>query len=388
MPTLFFPAALPSRPLLATFIAVGICVVAAAPRAARAAPEAEGSDLLKRVQTIYGQSRGAIRSVEFEYDYDVNGMIRRARYARDGDRYHMAAAWVSDDGGMGMPHERSWDGQRSHHRSTRHQVNRTSDRKQFTFSADPPETYRDFHVSWALGFEDELQPNFRREPDQKYRFLRGQLVEDPGHGTCVELEFAAEYADSLLVSRHARRYAYAPVYYRFGKTREGAVPDAELTDVRYAAIESDGNELYFPVELTLLAVGGKKNAGGNTLRWRVDEKKLKINQPITRSRFVIEPWPNEALYDADKDKLTPAKDPAWSPVGKVEFPWNDWTVLTAEDSAERAGNKAARMTAGGMLAYDPPKPWAEALGVWLVVPGLAIVLGAGYVLYRKRRVTS
>lgn len=361
------------------WLAALFCVGTNAPASGAAVPGAEGEDLLRTVQVMYGESRRAIRSVEYDFTYDLNGETRQARYARDGERLYIAGVWVLARGGYGMADEVGWDGQRVHHRKGYTRMNRSSDRDRFSVSTPLVETYVNLHVTWALGFEAELEPGFSVRPDQKYRFLHARTMRDEEHGACIELKFAATWKDATLISRHARRHNYAPVYYRFG-TNDGAPAGEELTDVRYATIKSDGNELHYPVSMKLW--GAARGGGGNTQRWRVDESTLKVNQPIPRSRFAFEPWPNEDVYDFDNQKLTPAKDPKWSPVGNVGFPFADF-LATYERNRTRSQERAEAAAASG--AAPVPVPFMEGLGRWLALPALAAVFGAGYFIYRQRR---
>jgi hypothetical protein len=372
----------PSR-LLALLVVVTVSAAAAAAAAAAApavAAPVAGQELLRRVQTVYGQNRKAIRSVEYDYTFDLNGNIRKARYARDGGRYYQGSVWVLD-GGFGMAAECAWDGQRVHDRTTMGRLNRSTDRKRFSFYAPVPENRVDLFVTWALGFEAELLPNFSVKPNQKFRFLGGRTVEDEEHGTCIELEFTREWERGTMLTRHARRYAYAPVYWR--TVEQNGDLETEMKDVRYATVQSDGNELHFPVRLTMLSYnpGGQV---GNTSNFRVDEPTLKLNQPIARSRFVLEPWPNEDVYDWGSGKLTEGKDPRWSPVGNVDFPWDGFVAAAARNDARHKPRPAVAAPGGGPTAPDPARPWAEALGGWVAIGGLAVALVAAYVIFRQR----
>lgn len=156
--------------------------------------------------------------------------------------------------------------------------------------------------------------------------------------------------------------------------------ETEITDLRYATVESEGNELHYPVRFTEKGMGGAGH-GGNTESWRVDEATLKINMPIPRSRFVLEPWPDEEVYDLNKDKVIPAKDPSWSAVGKVGFPWDGFVGILEVHEGKR---ERERVAAAGSPAPEAARPWAEAMGGWIVLAGLAVVGGGGYVVYRQR----
>lgn len=356
----------------ATLVCVCIRPVDAAP--------VEGADLLRRVQTLYGQSRRAIRSVEYDYTFDMDGNLRKARFARDGDRYYQSGVWVLPGGGFSLAMECAWDGQRVYDRGSLGQLKRGTDRSRFKFSSHVPESTLNVLVTWALGFEDELHPNFRRKPKQKFRFLGGRMVEDEEHGSCVELKFKLEWKPATLVTRHARRYAYAPVYW--GARSANNEPQTEMSEVAYATIQSDGNELYYPVRLTTRSyMGGGKVR--NTSRYRVDETTLKVNQPIPRSQFVLEPWPNEDVYDIEANKRTKAKDPRWSPVGKVSFPW-DGFVEVAERNKSRRGLQQASALGTEIGSPVAEVPWTETWGGWIIASGAALALIAMYFSYRKR----
>lgn len=357
---------------------IGITPSAATAAAAQSAGAADGADLLRRVRTIYGQNRRAIRSVEFDATEDINGRVRRTRFMRDGGRFRMAGVNLADGKVSSFPDEVAWDGQVAHNRNWRLVgVKRSRDKARARWSSILPDT-NFYHVVRALGAP--LDPGQFNQPGQTYRFLRGRTVEDPRHGSCIELEFATSWADFTSFSRHARRYAYAPIYVRYGKN-DGSVPEQEITEVRYAEIESEGNTLYYPIEMRILGAGGQKS-GGNTIHLTVDESTLKVNQPIPRSRFVIEPWPNEDLYDESTDKLTRAKNPDWSPIGNLGFPWDEWLQGLEADKPAREARRQEQIALSGMTGGV--RPWAERLGSWLALGGLAVVLGCGYVVYRRR----
>lgn len=198
---------------LLVVVVTGVCAAvggSATAAAGRPAP-AEGADLLKRVQTLYGESRRAIRSVEFEYTFDMTSAIRKARYARDGDRQYMGAIWILESGGFSMPNECAWDGQRVHVRAMEGRLGRSTDRKRFGVSTPVPQDTLNALTTWSLGLEPGRS---RREPDKKFRFLRGRTVEDAEHGTCIGLEVRLDWKPGTMLTRHARRYGYAPVYQR------------------------------------------------------------------------------------------------------------------------------------------------------------------------------
>jgi hypothetical protein len=360
----------PALRILAGTLCALVHVVHGVPRAAGA--EADGSDLLKRVQTVYGENRNAIQSVEFDFTADINGNLRRARYARDGEREYIAGIYVVP-GGLSMPKESAWDGQRVHDRPFLNRLNQSTDKERFVLSTPLPEKALNRTLVYALGFESRK--------DRKHRFLRAKTIETK-RGSCIELEFAADWFGGLLVAHHAQRYNYAPVYWRL--TGKDGKTVTEMVEADFATIQSDGNELYYPSRVTIVTLGGPDQGGGRN-SWRIDEATLKINKPIPRSRFVLEPWPCEDVFDWEKQRTTPAKDAGWSPVGKVAFPWDDFTRLV-EEANQKSPPVAAR--AGGPTTADvnlsARRPVVERLGGWLVVPGAAVVLASGYVIYRRR----
>lgn len=347
-----------------------------------ATPGANGAELLQLVKTLYGESRKAIRSVEYDYTFELNGLVRKGRYARDGERVYSAGISVIP-GGLSMPHELTWDGQRVHSRPFLSRVTRSTNRRRFKPSTPTPEDQLDTYLAQALDFQPK--------PSQKYRFRRGVRAEDKDHGSCIELEFAAEWLGGTLLSRHARKYGYAPVYFRL--VDKDGVNVAEVTEVEFGRSESDGNQLYFPVTVTCVGATEPGQAG-NKHRWQVDEATLKVNQPIAPSRFEIAPWPNEEVYDWETGKTTKAANPKWSPVGKVEFPWRDFVMLVEETrrrnlvSGSSAGATSEVPGAGARGSIPrgslPETPWPEKLGWWLVVPGIATIAAGGYLVYRRR----
>lgn len=340
-------------------LVVGVSVSAAA--------AADGAEFLTRVKTLYGESRKTIRTVEYDFTNDANGNLRQGRYARDGERVYLAGVDIVP-GGLSMPNEMAWDGQRVHDRVFVNRLNRSTNKTQFKPTTSVPETYLNMYLAQALGFEPRA--------DQRYHFVGARTVDDRKHGSCVQLEFAAEWFGGTFTSTHAREFNYAPVRWRLvGK--DGTVA-TELIDVRYAKVESDGNELFYPVSLTILASGGADH-GGNTLVWRVDEATLKVNQPIPRSRFVLEPWPSEDVFNWDTKKMVRGKDPNWSPVGKVNFPWDDFVRLSAG-----AKERVAAASGATPIPAAARRPWPEAAGAWLAVPGLAVLATGGYIIYRQR----
>lgn len=345
-----------------------------------AEPASTGEDLLRLVKVLYGESRQAVRSVEYDYTFNLNGGVRRARYARDGERVYSAGVWTSGEA-FSMPGESAWDGQHVRERWTPGQMNRSVDKSRFKESTPSPEQELFLYPQYALGFA-----KFARG---KFEFTRARYVEDVKHGTCVELEFDVAAAKGTLLCRHARRYGYAPVYWRFtfkdGPQREGS---EEMSAERFATFESDGNEMYFPV--TISCVNGGTSPDGTPIssrrHYQVDEPTLKVNQPIPRSRFVLQPWPNEDVFDMEKGVVTYAKDPRWSPAGKVDFPWADFVALAERNKAKRMGTLAQTGGFGGDAALpEPAAPWIERLGRPMVLAGLTVVIVSGLLVYRRFR---
>lgn len=346
--------------------------------AAPAAAPAEGADLLRLVKTLYGENLKAIRSIEFDYTFHFGENLRKARYARDGERIYTSGIYVLPDG-LGMPHESAWDGQRVYVRPFLNYMYRSTDKQRFKEATPVPHEIGNYCAGPALGLGGK---------PKTYRFLRARKVEDEEHGSCIELEFAAERTGGALLTRHASQYHYAPVYSRL-TDKEGKVA-TEIKDVRYARVESEGNALFYPVALFLPGLNGDEGPGSGSQRFEVDEKTLKINQPIPRSRFVIEPWPSDEVYDWEAKKMASPRDPKWSPVGNVGFPWNDFARMV-EENDRRSKKKVPPAAAGpgetpvvAANAGAVAVPWQERLGVWLALPGLALVMGGGYVVYRLR----
>jgi hypothetical protein len=370
------------RPSVGRLVALALAVLSCGGAAVADVdqPTAEDADQLRLVKTLYGESLKAIKTIEFEYTSHFGENVRMARYARDGDRVYTSGIYVLPDGSLGMPHESAWDGQRVFTRPWLHYMSRSTDKHRFQEATPVPQQKANYCAGPALGLSGKTE---------RYRFLRARKVEDEEHGSCIELEFFDREGGGQLLTRHARQYHYAPVYSCL-TDKEGKVA-TEIKEMRYARVESDGNALFYPVALFIPGEGGSEAPGSGYQRFDVDEKTLKINQPIPRSRFVLEPWPSEKVYDWEKKKMTPAREPDWSPVGKVGFPWNDWARML-EENDRRKKKAAPAASAGpaltGAVVVVVAPPWQERVGAWLALPGIALVTGGGYLVYRRRHPRS
>ena len=347
------------RPFLAAAVLfVALHLVTPATTAAAAAPpkpDAPGAELYARAKEAYAKTRKSVRSVRFDYSMDLNGMTRQSRYARDGECEYQGGITVLPPDGLCMPDEVAWDGKVVFERNTvPNQIGRSKGRARFHRSSPTPEDHANIYVGVALGVDEPISFQFH--------YTGAREVKQPNHGACVELTFdvsSKQYGARALkmVTLLAERYGYLPCWTGLSRKKDGDAM-TELLEVRYAEIKpaevkgagpadadprpdararGEAAAVYFPVEVTVVSMGGKER-GGNTIRITVDEQTLEVNRPVPPKTFVIEPWPNEGVYDWDADTRTKPKDPAWSPIGQVGFPWNDWFRRIRENETKGKAN--------------------------------------------------
>jgi hypothetical protein len=381
-------------PLLLALLSALLLMVC--PSLAAADPTAEELALLARVRVLLGASLDAITSVECEYDYRLNLGTRRCVYLRDAEAYYHASMVRNDKGKYGIPYEVAWDGQRAYQRARYNFLSHNSDREQAKRACPTPEAFVcNAGVMSAVGLRDD--PGFRST------FAGAGEVAYQGH-PCIELRFRADWWEGGTYSvRFARDLGYWPVYKKLTYA-DGSVSD-ETWDVEYERVESDGNVLFYPIKATARhspseptirrAEAEGKTAVSNDLTLTVDASTLRINKPIAPERFVLTAWPSEEVYDWDTGRTELPKDPDWSPVGKVGYPWDIASEIMEEiiakdrqlreaDRAQAANARAQGRTAPtASVAAEAPGP-----GQYINAPllaGLAVLGAAGYWAYRQRR---
>jgi hypothetical protein len=361
------------------------CVLAFSGATALSAPSAHEQALMKRVAVLWKAGRQAIKTVQCEYDDGLNGANRHVRYARDGEMYYHGSRVTNYDGTFGFVVEVAWDAQRSACRPAYGRLNYGSHPDKARPANPTPDDTISYFAERALGLVDD--------PENRCEFLDASETEYEGHPV-VELRYRRVLDQNTVINRHGKDVGYWPVYEL--RTDPGGATTYELKDLKYARIESQGNELFYPVHASMAAYGGTRypDATGNHMTLAVDERTLKINQPIPLSRFMITPWPSERIYDWDTEHWTEPTDPDWSPVGKVDFPWDRLKGGFEKAKADiKAANAKVVAAAPRPRTAAAPAPKAAvaspgSISDYLNVPligGLILLAGSGYWLYRRRR---
>jgi hypothetical protein len=303
--------------------------------------------------------------------------VRDCRYARSNDRLYHASIIRLPDGGLSMPMEIAWNGQRTFDRARLNYLAITRDEARARSTCPTPESAIDKYLEQAIG----IKPL----PNRQYHLLGSSSVTHDGF-ECVELRFDAMFCDGELICRHAKDRGYWPVYVRL--TSAGGDVVYEMSDVEFAAVESEGNHLYFPIRLTQQVYPGATPPKKATFQFEVDRSTLKVNQPIPASRFVLKPWPSERVGDLDTRQIAPARDLAWTPDERVGFPFAEFVVavsaLEKQKQVELAavGNAGASADEAGFLHND--WGWAHVI----ITVGILAMCAGLYIYYRGRRLKA
>jgi hypothetical protein len=304
--------------------------------------------------------------------------------------YYHGSRVINPDGRFGIVHEAAWDGQRAANRHSFGMMNYGSSPDRAPTANPTADEIVSYFAERALGLVDD--------PENRCEFLGASETAYEGHPV-VELRYRRVMDQNTVINRHGRDVGYWPVYEL--RTDPGGATTYELKDLKYARVESHGNVLFYPVYAFRGAYPGTRypkekypDLVDNLMTLVVDEKTLKINQPIPVSRFTITPWPSERVYDWDTEHWTEPTDPSWSAVGKVDFPWDKVAAVYERMLAEqKAANEKVVAAAPRARTAAPPAPRAAAtsgggLAEYLNVPmigGLILLAGSGYWLYRRRR---
>jgi hypothetical protein len=267
------------------------------------------------VKVLWSANRGAIKTVQCEYYDDLNGANTHVRYARDGEMYYHGSRVINYDGRFGIMSEVAWDGQRSANRHSFGLMNFASSPESALTSNQTPDDSVGHFAERALGLVDD--------PENRCEFLGASETEYEGRPV-VELRYKRVLDQDTVIIRHGKDVGYWPVHLL--RNAPGGGTFCEMKDVKYARFESQGNVLFYPVYAYRGVYFGARYPKGkyadNHLTLVVDEKTLKVNEPIPLSRFTITPWPSEQVHDVNTDRWIEPTDPNWSAVGKVDFPWD------------------------------------------------------------------
>jgi hypothetical protein len=337
--------------------------------AAEAAPKP--AQMLRTVARVYQANRSAFTSMQCDYVLMINNVERRCRYARQGDCLHHASIDLLPTGARSFPREMAYDGQVIMRRPNPAYMYRSRDVTKATPSCPTPESAINDYLEQALGYVPR--------DDQQYEVVSAEIVEFLGD-ECVELSFAAKWLGGRLVSRHTKSKGYAPVSVElFDHTGKRVY---HLRDARYAELAIDGNILYYPTHFATESwIEGATAA--NVLVYDVEPSTLKVNELIPRSRFRLDPWPNEHVYDLETGASERTKDPTWSPIGKVGFPYDVfYSGMAGGGTVATAGRVAGEsVSQEGHSLKMRTDSWAW----WfLLAAGAGCVLLGVYAKYRSR----
>ena len=313
-----------------------------------ATPDAAQRRLLDEVRLFTKANRAGIRSIRYSYTMDLNGLLWRSRVRRSGDRYYQASIIESIDGGLSLPAEIAWDGQRSFDR-TRFQMLRISNAEGPQSVVTRPDT--------AL-FE-YLQTAFGDTPPEKamgasYR-LKSASVDSEANE--IRLEFEGPGSGMTLISYHDRSRNCMPL--RFEILFDTGRPMYRLQRVKYARFETPAGTIYFPQEIdstiyydNISATNSKavlKTPPEGRYNFRVSD--IEMNRPLRKDEFQLTPYPYDDVLDGNTGVMRPAADPSWMQFDQIGFPFRDFAV-----SLKANGNLPSQARGGPEPASDPLTP--------------------------------
>ncbi len=349
-----------------------------------ASPQA--MDLYRKVSLFYGASRKAIRTLQCHYTFHCQDLLYDCRYAFDGDKFYYGGVIKGmKNESLSMPRECAWDGQIAYVRPGMELFSHSMDRQKADKGCMTPEEVLDIYIAAALGLKsDPLH--------QQYTLLDGNESEFQGE-PCIDLKFTmtGQKAGSLSV-RFGKEHGYWPVWELVANP--DGTPRSELTSVVYTKLNTDGNDVFYPIQMahTLTFDQNRKNLAS----YQVDPKTLKINQPIDPSRFALTPWPCQEVYDWDTNKSTRPVDPAWDPVGKVDFPFDDfvrWAEVANKVSEQyrqqssQLSQSARNLTGLAVLPQSGAVRERSRTWIMLLALGIAMVL-VGIIWNLKYRIAK
>jgi hypothetical protein len=355
---------------------LAILIVILAPCFVRCAGAADDTQLFRKVFLLYPQARKAITSLEISYTYKIidANQSRRCVYRFDrGKRYQGSVAERGGD--LALPIESAWDGQRAYNKGFVNTFNRSTDIKRFSENCPIPDSMLTDVTDQALG----LLPV---SAGRTYLFKSASTVKYQDH-ECVALRFSAPWNGGELVIFFGSDCGYWPVYYKL--TDAKGVVWEEIQDCKFFHVNSYGNDLYYPIHVVLSVM--PSGVDPSVQICDVDPDSIHINEPIDSRLFVMKPWPSDTIMNWDTGKTEPAADSAWSPVGKVGFPWSDF-VQKMKDKPLPLG---PRVAGGPIKVFNNPYPlYTEnrdgefSRYSWLLWGGLATILGSLCFRYWKQ----
>jgi hypothetical protein len=322
---------------------------------------------LKRVASIYQSNKTAVKSIEYDYEESINTWHYVARYAASGDKQYHAALRDTRGGGIIMPREVAWDGQRAYVRQLYGTLDVSNDQSNWRKSNPTPDE------AVAGGFE--VAAGLKKREGYSYVLVSSDEVEIDGR-LCTRFVFREKSRNWTLTTTHAQDVGYWPILEEL-KEADGFVSD-EISGVKYANRDATGATVYFPLAATIVA--RKSETQTNVFKYEVHPETLKINAPIDDSRFVLNPWPSEKVRNLDTKRTTPARDAAWKPAGQVGFPFDRYAMLQ-ETHKGLTDPAVARET----LPLPQRTSTLSRAGTWAIWGGITtLVLTAAGVWLRRR----
>jgi hypothetical protein len=201
--------------------------------------------------------------------------------------------------------------------------------------------------------EPELPERLAQGISDKRFALLEEKRENLGSHACLKLTFDAKLSGKKLAIWYDLGRGGWPIQ-RTVTEPNGAMVD-EVREVQLEKIIVDGNELYFPAHGMRVWYQASKEIRRNTCE--VLPGTLKVNQPIADSLFVLQPKPNEKVFDYAAKKF-------------LNGPVETEATARAADGPNRANIRMQRGSDGEGIAL----PWYKSNWWWVICPAAAVAL--------------
>ena len=337
------------------------------------APDATQRRLLDEVRLFTKANANAIRSIRYSYTMNQNALRWRSVVRRSGERYYQASIIESVDGGLSLPAEIAWDGQRSFDRTRFQMLSITNAEGVKSVVTRPDAELFDF-LSTAFG---DTPPSERQ--GASYRLRSASL--DRGTNE-IRLEFEGSGTGMTLTSFHDRSRNCMPV--RVEITYSDGRPMCRLQRVEYAEFKTPGGNIYFPQEIESgvynFVAASPKDADKlpPELKYVFHVHDIEMNPPLSKDEFQLVPYPFDDVLDGNTGAMRPAADPDWMQIDQIGFPFRDFAIsLQASGNLPTAASRGlAPVTEGQAKAADPAQPVDRVTYVsWSLGVFCAAVLG-------------